>query len=72
MAPQIDQAEIEHRFRPHVPTDDGSALIEHTRAEFERLAETLARTLPEGREKSLAITALEESSFWAIAGIARS
>lgn len=36
------------------------------------LAEALNELVPEGREKSLAITHLEEVMMWANAGIARS
>jgi uncharacterized protein DUF6894 len=34
-------------------------------------AEVVDRTVPDGREKSLALTKLEEATFWANAGIAR-
>ena len=71
MPPIIDQPEIDRRFDTHQPNPKGASLITHTRMEIKRLAETLARTLPESREKSLAFTALEEASFWAIASIAR-
>jgi hypothetical protein len=37
-----------------------------------RLADELNAKLPEGREKSLAITHLEEVMFWGNAAIARS
>jgi hypothetical protein len=68
---QIDKAEIDHRFDYVAPNNTTADLHVHTRAEYKRLAETLARTLPESREKSLAITALEESLMWANAAIAR-
>jgi hypothetical protein len=67
----IDAAEIERRFTYHRP--EGQKVNDHedTRRLFKRLASELADLLPEGREKSLAFTALEESSFWAHAAVAR-
>jgi hypothetical protein len=69
--PPIDKAEIDHRFDYAQPTPVTQPQHVHNRAEYKRLAETLARTLPESREKSLAVTALEESLMWANAAIAR-
>ena len=69
--PQIDRAEIEKRFAYVAPDQTRAPLHENTRSEYTRLAETMARVLPESREKSLAITALEESLMWANAAIAR-
>ena len=66
----IDAAEIERRFTHHRP--EGTKILEHNsvRKDFKEFA-TLLADLPEGREKSLAFTALEESSFWAHAAVAR-
>ena len=69
--PQIDLDEVKRRFRFYKPGPDTAIMIQHTHDEYLRLAETMARTLPESREKSLAITALEESRMWANAAIAR-
>jgi len=69
--PQIDKAEIDHRFDYVAPNDERRSLHEYTRQEYKSLAEAMARELPESREKSLAITALEESLMWANAAIAR-
>lgn len=70
-APIIDDAEIERRFTHHRP--DASAQEKHAwaREAFMAFAQQLVGLLPEGREKSLAFTALEESSFWAHAAVAR-
>jgi hypothetical protein len=67
----ITQAEVERRFTYHRP--EGQKVTDHDdiRLEFKEFAEALSRRLPPGREKSLAFTALEESSFWAHAAIAR-
>lgn len=71
-APVIDQAEIERRFTHHVPADK-QVRNRHdlTRNFFKQFARGLVEVLPEGREKSLAFTALEEASFWAHAAVAR-
>jgi hypothetical protein len=68
---QIDAAEIEHRFTHHAPGPKKTPIHEDVREVYRSAAEELAEALPESREKSLAITALEESSFWAQAAIAR-
>ena len=70
--PEIDKAEIARRFSPHALDKQSTVdAVIHVRDEYTRLGETMARVLPESREKSLAITALEESSFWAVAALAR-
>jgi hypothetical protein len=67
----MDNSEIERRFTYHRP--EGQKITDHddVRAMFRGWAYLLNETLPEGREKSLAFTALEESSFWSHAAIAR-
>jgi hypothetical protein len=66
----IDDAEITKRFTYHRP--EGEKVTEHedVRRFYKEFATSLM-DLPEGREKSLAFTALEESSFWAHAAVAR-
>ena len=67
----IDTNEIDRRFDHHVPDEDRQRAHEAMRREFKALASGVAAALPAGREKSLAITALEEALFWANAAIAR-
>jgi hypothetical protein len=67
----ITKADVATRFDFHPATPVTGPQHEHTRNEYRRVAETMQRTLPESREKSLAFTALEESLFWANAAIAR-
>lgn len=67
----ITDADIERRFTYHRPEGRKVQGHEDIRSRFKAFAYTLADTLPPGREKSLAFTALEEASFWAHAAIAR-
>ncbi|WP_327671810.1 MULTISPECIES: hypothetical protein [unclassified Streptomyces] len=64
--------DIENRFAFHAATTQEKR-DEHTsiRQTCRRLADDLNERLPDGREKALAITKLEEVMFWANAAIAR-
>lgn len=66
--PPID---IDNRFNHHPPTGKKIADHETWRGGCKALAATLVDLLPEGREKSLAMTALEECLMWGNAAIAR-
>lgn len=68
----MNPADIANRFDFH-PASTEEKRNEHTsvRQACRRLADDLNDRLPEGREKSLAITHLEEAMFWANAAIAR-
>jgi len=65
--------DIEHRFAFH-PASRQEKRDEHTsdRQSCRQLADHLNELLPEGREKALAVTKLEEVMFWSNAAIARS
>jgi hypothetical protein len=69
----LEQNDIENRFAYHQPSSDE---IANAHQSVRHVCATLARVLnfmlPEGREKSLAITHLEETMMWANAAIARS
>ncbi len=65
-------ADIDNRFVYHAPDAIKVEKHEFIRRDIGTLAARLNETLPEGREKSLAITHLEEVMFWANAAIARS
>lgn len=70
--PPIDRDEVARRFRHYPPPDEARTLAHvHARSTVAAAAGDLADSLPECREKSLAITALEEAMFWANAAIAR-
>lgn len=68
MAPE----DIEHRFAFHAATTDEKRDA-HTsvRQACKQLADQINEQCPDGREKSLAITALEEVMFWGNASLAR-
>jgi hypothetical protein len=67
----MDKQDIFNRFEFHSATDTTGQLHAHVRQECGQLAQYLNDLLPEGREKSLAITHLEEVMFWSNAAIAR-
>lgn len=69
----IDTADIENRFAFHAATTDEKRDA-HTsvRQACRRLADYINESVPDGREKSTAITHVEHAMMWANAGIARS
>lgn len=64
--------EIEKRFTYHTPKEGRAEMYEEIRAKGKELAYLIEELCPQGREKSLATTKLEESVMWANASIARS
>lgn len=64
-------ADIERRFSFHAGNEKTIPQHEEVRGACKDLAHLLSFLLPEGREKSLAITKLEEAMFWSNAAIAR-
>lgn len=50
------------------PTEENIPVIEATREAYKTLYEHIL-TLPESRQRSVAITNLEQSAMWAIKGI---
>jgi hypothetical protein len=69
--PPLDTNELIKRFTYHAPKGDQAQRYEFIRTVAGELAEVLVGQTPASREQSLAITALEESVFWANAAIAR-
>ena len=67
----IDQAEIHQRFWPHGLNGAQLATVEVLRVHFEQLAGAVVERTPTSREQSLALTQIEQASFWAVAAIAR-
>ena len=68
----MDAEELIHRFAFHPATDEEKRMG-HTsvRGACLQLASFLNANLPDGREKALAITHLEEVMFWGSAALAR-
>jgi hypothetical protein len=64
-------ADIDRRFDYHAPDADKVRRHENVRGDVKVTARVFELNLPDGREKSLAITKLEEALFWANAAIAR-
>ena len=62
---------IENNFKYHAPTGDQQTKYEALRAKGKELAYLIEESCPPGREKSLAITKLEEAIMWANASVAR-
>lgn len=64
--------DIAHRFAFHAATPDEKRNA-HTsiRQACRRLADQLNEQIPDGREKSLAITHVEDAMMWANAALAR-
>lgn len=68
----MDAQELHHRFQYHPPSND--KVVQHHarwRDVFDSVALDVNDAIPDGREKSLAITHLEEALFWVNAAIAR-
>lgn len=64
--------DLENRFAFHpANTEEKKNLHGSIRVHCLVLAKYINERVPEGREKSLAITHLEEAMMWANAGIAR-
>lgn len=68
---QRSSDQIEQNFVYHPPKGDQAKRYEEIRNEALLLARTINCDVPASREKSLALTKLEEAVFWANAGIAR-
>lgn len=63
---------IEHNLTNHPPVSaEVVVLFETLRHHAKTLAFVIADLVPSSREQSLALTALEETVMWAVAGIAR-
>jgi hypothetical protein len=73
MPKQISQStnDIENRFTYHAPKPGQPETYELIRNKAKEFAILLDRECPDSREKSLAITKIEEAVFWANASIAR-
>lgn len=62
---------IENDFTYHPPAGDQAERYEKLRADAKVLALEIAELCPDSRERSTALTKLEETIMWANAAIAR-
>ncbi len=62
---------IENNFKYHAPKEGQTEKYENIREEAKKVACLIEDLCPSSREKSLALTKLEESVMWANASIAR-
>lgn len=67
----MTNAEIENNFSYHAPKDDQPERYEKIRYKAKMLAAYINENCPDSREKSIAMTKLEEAVMWANASIAR-
>ena len=63
--------DIDNNFMYHAPLEGQPERYNAIRAKAKELAELIIQSTPESREQSLALTNLEQSTFWANAAIAR-
>ena len=62
---------IENAFTYHQPKEGQPEKYEALRSKAKELAYLIDELCPDSREKSLAMTKLEEASMWANASVAR-
>lgn len=67
----LDEKDLEHRFTYHPPKEGQPDQYAMIRAIALSYATVINEMVPDGREKALALTNLEQAVFWANAGIAR-
>jgi len=67
-----EREDLRTRFKHHPPATDAAAnAFGLVRGECESLAAQIVALCPDGREKALALTRIEEAMFWTNAAIAR-
>lgn len=67
----MDANDLARRFTYHPPKEGQAEKYTEIRSHAHDLALRINKLVPDSREKSLAITSLEEAVMWANAGIAR-
>lgn len=63
--------DLRNRFQYHPPHGDQTERYQKIRQKLMELGALFEEVCPESRERSLAITNLEQAGFWANASIAR-
>lgn len=66
----IEQSDLKNRFTYHAPKGHQPERYEALRERAKELAELIVRLCPHSRERSLALTKLQEATMWANASIA--
>lgn len=66
----MGRRELAERFFPHTPSDDGLRLINELTATLYATAVRIDEGVQDSREKSMALTHLEEAKRWAVHGVA--
>lgn len=67
----MKQKQIDNNYTYHAPTEEKIHYYTEIRNQAKRTAELINLRCPDSREKSLAMTKLEEAVMWANASIAR-
>ncbi len=67
----VPQKDLENRFTYHLPKAGQPEKYENLRSYALGYAQLINDLCPDSREKSLALTSLEEAMMWANASIAR-
>lgn len=67
----MDPKDLDNRFTHHPPKGDQAIRYGRIRMDAKQFALMLNELAPDSREKSLALTHLEEAVMWANAAIAR-
>lgn len=62
---------LDNIYTYHAPKGNQAAAYQDMRAKARELAELFQGICPDSRERSLAMTNLEQAAFWANASIAR-
>ncbi|WP_268623413.1 DUF7681 family protein [Paenibacillus alvei] len=62
---------IENNFKYHAPKEGQPAYYDAIREKAKELASMIEELCPNSREKSLAMTNLEQAVFWANAAVVR-
>lgn len=67
----MEQSELQNNYQYHAPDENKVRKHEQVRKTVYVAADYLNKNLPDCREKSLALTKLEEATMWANAALAR-
>jgi hypothetical protein len=66
-----DWTALENRMNSHELNEAGRTEVAFNRDYAMKWSQFIIYNIPEGRERSIALTKIEEALFWSVAGIAR-